>query len=115
VYERLRHRHPQLERNRNFGRDAFNVVNGIVWQLQLIIAPICLVIRQFRAMWISLAILVVTSVIMKYAWYDTLEEADVAPSLPEPRPAPSRTLGLPHSSRGTGASGGIVEGPSGKA
>ncbi|MBN2269618.1 MAG: Na+:solute symporter [Sedimentisphaerales bacterium] len=72
VYRRLLEKYPNLKANKNFGRDAFNVAIGIVWQLTLNVIPICLVIRQFRTMWISIGVLAVTSVIMKFTWYDTL-------------------------------------------
>jgi hypothetical protein len=77
VYDKLIRKYPNLQKNTNFGRDAFNVAVGIVWQLTLNIIPICIVIRQFRTMWISVAVLVVTSVIMKFTWYDKLGPGDM--------------------------------------
>jgi hypothetical protein len=72
VYRGLLEKHPKLKANTDFGRDAFNVGIGIVWQLMLNVIPICLVIRQFKTMWISIGVLAVTSVIMKFTWYDKL-------------------------------------------
>ncbi len=72
VREKLQQQDPSTEANRDFWWDAWNVAVGIVWQLQLMIAPICLVIREWTTMWISLGILAVTSVIMKFTWYDRL-------------------------------------------
>ena len=63
---------PNLKANNDLPRDAFNVAVGIIWQLTLNIIPICLIIGQYRTMWISIIVLVVTSVIMKFTWYDTL-------------------------------------------
>ena len=54
----------------------FNVVNGIIWQLCLMAAPICLVVRKWDAFYWTLGILAVTSVIMKITWYDRLDKAD---------------------------------------
>ncbi len=76
VYRKLVALQPNARPNRHFKRDAFNVAVGIVWQMTLITIPICLVIRQMRTLWISLAILAVTSVIMKFTWYDKLHEWD---------------------------------------
>jgi len=56
VLEQLRKDDPAIEPNRNFALDMFNVANGILWQLS----------------WLSLGVLAVTSVIMKFTWYDRL-------------------------------------------
>jgi len=55
---------------------VFNVVNGIVWQLCLMTAPMCLVVRKWDTFWWTVGILVVTSGIMKFTWYDRLPPAD---------------------------------------
>jgi len=66
---------PSVMPNRNFGRDMFNVAIGIVWQLSLMVAPMCLIIRQWHTFAWMCVVLAVTSVIMKFSWYDTLEQA----------------------------------------
>jgi solute:Na+ symporter, SSS family len=63
-----------------FGWDMLNVAIGIIWQLQLMVAPICLVIREYRTMWASLTVLAITSVIMKFTWYDRLGRWDTPAS-----------------------------------
>ena len=77
VYQSLLSKYPKLKANRNFRRDAFNVAIGILWQLTLNVIPICIVIRQFKTMWISVGVLAVTSVIMKFTWYDKLGPGDM--------------------------------------
>ena len=77
VYQSLLEKYPNLKANTDFRRDAFNVVNGIIWQLTLNIIPICLIIGQYRTMWISIVVLAVTSVIMKFTWYDKLGPGDM--------------------------------------
>jgi solute:Na+ symporter, SSS family len=67
---------PALQKNQSLKWDAFNVAVGILWQLMLMVVPISLVIRQYQTFWISLTVLVVTSGIMKFSWYDRLEPAD---------------------------------------
>ncbi|HBG25982.1 MAG: sodium:solute symporter [Planctomycetes bacterium GWF2_41_51] len=65
---------PNFVPNKNFGRDMINVAVGIVWQLTFTLAPIYLVIKNFKAMTISLIIMAVTSIFMKLNWYDKLEK-----------------------------------------
>jgi len=77
VYRKILEKHPDLKRNENFRRDAFNVALGIVWQLMLTVVPVCLVIREWTTLWISLAVLAVTSAIMKFTWYDKLGPGDM--------------------------------------
>ena len=77
AHNRTAARCPDLERNSDFLRDAFNVGNGIIWQLTLMVVPVCLVIREYWALSISLAVLAVTSVVMKYTWYDRLGPGDM--------------------------------------
>jgi hypothetical protein len=61
--------------NRDFWRDAFNVFVGIIWQTAFVALPIYVVIQDWKPAAISLAIIVVTSTILKYTWYDRLEAA----------------------------------------
>jgi hypothetical protein len=77
VHKGLLAKYPKLQGNNNLPRDAFNVAVGIIWQLTLNIIPICIIIGQYRTMWISVIVLVVTSVIMKFTWYDKLGPGDM--------------------------------------
>jgi len=72
VYRQLLQKNPKLRANMNFTRDAFNVGIGIVWQLMLMVVPICIVIRNKPLLWLSVAVLAITSIIMKFTWYDKL-------------------------------------------
>jgi hypothetical protein len=65
---------PSFIPNNNFGRDMLNVAVGIVWQLTFTIVPIYLVIKQFKAMVVSMVLLVLTSVFLKFNWYNKLEK-----------------------------------------
>jgi len=85
VLDELRKDDPAAEPNRNFLLDMFNVANGIIWQLSLMVAPFCLVVRKWSTFWLSLGVLAVTSVIMKFTWYDKL--ASDAPSQVQPERA----------------------------
>ena len=68
-------RDPSFEPNRDFSRDAFNVLVGVIWQTAFVALPIYVVIQAWRPATISLAIIVVTSTILKHTWYDRLEAA----------------------------------------
>lgn len=76
VRDELKKDHPDTQPNRNFVLDMFNVANGIIWQLALMAAPICLVVRKWDTFWWTTGIVVVTSIIMKVTWYDRLDPAD---------------------------------------
>jgi hypothetical protein len=41
------------------------------------IIPICLVIQKWGTFWVATTVLVVTSVIMKFTWYDRLGPGDM--------------------------------------
>ena len=67
---------PQLEPNRNFWWDVFNVVVGMVWQIGMVAFPIYLVLQQYGRMWLSLGVFLVTSAVLKFTWYDRLGKGD---------------------------------------
>lgn len=66
---------PSFRPNANFKRDTGNVAIGIVWQLCLTALPIYLVLKHWSWVGAIAATLVVTSVILKFSWYDKLEKA----------------------------------------
>jgi Na+/proline symporter len=66
-------RDPSFEPNREFSRDAFNVLVGVIWQTAFVALPIYVVIQDWRPAAVALAIIVVTSTILKLTWYDRLE------------------------------------------
>jgi hypothetical protein len=68
---------PAFLPNRMFGRDMFNVVIGIVWQMALVVWPIFLMIKMWDALALSLGVVVVTSLILKYFWYDPLKKEEI--------------------------------------
>jgi hypothetical protein len=43
--------------NKNFARDMVNVAVGIVWQLTFTLAPIYLLIRNYKALEITIAVM----------------------------------------------------------
>ena len=82
---------PAFAPNRDFGRDMFNVVVGIVWQVSLVALPIYIVIRQFDRVAITAAIVLATSLILRVTWYGHLEKREPKVSVPPAAEAASRS------------------------
>ncbi len=74
VLEEIRKEDPAFEPNKNFKRDMFNTVIGAIWQMSLIVMPVYLVLRDMKNMILAIAVIITTSVILKYNWYDKLEK-----------------------------------------
>jgi SSS family solute:Na+ symporter len=74
VREKVVREDPDFKPNPNFSRDMVNVAIGIVWQLCLTALPIYLVLRQWSWCGAIAGALVVTTVIIKFNWYDKLEK-----------------------------------------
>src|SRR5690606_29094964 len=67
---------PAFKVNKNFRRDMFNIAVGIVWQTTLTITPVYIIIREELPLMTSIAILLITTLILKKNWYDRLKEED---------------------------------------
>jgi heme/copper-type cytochrome/quinol oxidase subunit 4 len=76
ILAKMKKADPSFEPNKDFWRDMFNVAVGIVWQIALVALPIYFVIRNFVSAGITLAVVAVTSLILKFTWYDHLNEED---------------------------------------
>lgn len=74
VYVELKKDYPELKTNTYFGRDAINVLVGILWQTALVAAPIFMVIKYWQEFIIAMAIVVVTSLFLWRNWYNKLED-----------------------------------------
>ncbi len=82
IRDKVMQEDPSFQPNRNFGRDTTNVLVGIVWQLCLTALPIYIVLRHWSWVGAIFSTLLVTSIIIKFNWYDKLEKA--------PGPGPDR-------------------------
>ncbi|MGD1088609.1 MAG: sodium:solute symporter family protein [Verrucomicrobiota bacterium] len=67
---------PAFQSNPDFWRDSINVIVGIVWQLCLVSLPIYIVIRKWNWVGGILVTLILTSVFLKFNWYDRLDKAN---------------------------------------
>jgi len=72
VYEKVRLDNPDFQRNRDFGRDCFNIVIGLIWQITLVALPMYIVIKEPSGIIYTGIVLVITSVILKKNWLDKL-------------------------------------------
>jgi len=77
VRERLQSKYPQLEGNRDFGLDMFNVVVGIIWQTALTAIGIFIVTGQQTELIIAVVIVLISSGLLKKLWYDRLQDYPV--------------------------------------
>lgn len=77
VHDKVVLEDPSFERNKNFKRNMFNIVVGIVWQTCLTVLPIYIVIRENLNAVTTAVILLITTLILKKNWYDRLSEEDV--------------------------------------
>jgi solute:Na+ symporter, SSS family len=75
---------PNFVPNRNFKRDMFNVLIGMIWQITLMAAPVFLVLREYSSLIVTVLIMIITSVILKYTWWDTLSDYDEIEEKVEP-------------------------------
>ena len=72
---------PGFKRNEDFLRDMFNIAVGIVWQIALVALPLYFVLREFQRAAITLAVVLCTSAILKFTWFDHLAEREVETDL----------------------------------
>ena len=89
IHEALAKEHPGLVANGNFARDMTNVVVGTAWQTAQVALGIFVVLQNWRACAICGAIIAVSTVVLKYNWYDKIEDypADLARAASAPAQA----------------------------
>lgn len=76
VHQMVLKDNPNFVRNRDFKRDMVNVGVGIIWQFTMPVLTIYFVIREYRAMFITIAVTIATSVFLHYNWFKKLEKND---------------------------------------
>ncbi|MBT0586820.1 sodium:solute symporter family protein [Alteromonas oceanisediminis] len=74
---------PTVQGNPNFIRDMMNVVIGLVWHTCLTAAPIFLVIQQWQGFTATLGCALLTTIILKFSWWDKLNDEPKLQSQPE--------------------------------
>ena len=77
IRDRVMKDDPSFVPNPDFARDMFNIVVGVAWQTSLIAFPVYIVIRRMESAIIAIVVVLVTSTILKFTWYDHLRTMDV--------------------------------------
>ncbi len=72
IRRKVEQEHPGFQANHDCARDWVNVCVGIVWQLCLTALPVYLVLRNWGWVGAILLVLAVTTVFLKFNWYDRL-------------------------------------------
>ena len=67
---------PSFQRNKDFWRDMFNIAVGMVWQVALVALPIYIVTWRLRHALLAFAIITLTSLVLKFTWYDHLKDLE---------------------------------------
>ncbi len=81
VLLKVREYYPSFEPNKRFKRDLFNIVIGVSWQTSLVLVPMSLITKQYPLLIAVASIVLVTSIILKFTWWNNLDEAS-AETLP---------------------------------
>lgn len=74
IREKVMKEDPAFRPNPDFAKDCTNVGVGIIWQLCLTALPIYIVLQHWSWVGAIAASLLVTSIIIKFNWYDKLEK-----------------------------------------
>jgi Na+/proline symporter len=76
ILKKVQQEDPSFQKNKDFFRDMFNVVVGIVWQIALVVLPIYIVTWRLRTAAIAFGVVAITSIILKFTWYNHLKELE---------------------------------------
>lgn len=68
---------PDFVPNQDFGRDTFNIIVGIIWQMAQVVLPIYLMLRQEYELMVWTVLLITTTWLLKKYWWNRLPEADM--------------------------------------
>jgi len=75
IREKVMKDDPSFKPNFNMGRDLLNVAVGIVWQVSLTASAIYVVLHNWTLAGVMVGSVIVTSIFLKFNWYDKLEKA----------------------------------------
>ena len=67
---------PSFVPNKDFKRDAFNVVVGITWQMSMVVLPLYFLSGEYTSAWVSLGVFIGTTVLLKFFWYDHIKNIE---------------------------------------
>lgn len=78
IHDKVVAEDPNFKPNTNFKRDMFNVIIGIIWQTALVLLPIYLLLMNTLPLIITIGITIITTLILKKTWFDTLPKENIA-------------------------------------
>jgi len=73
VFKKLKESDKSIEKNADFWHDMMNCFIGIIWQSSMIVLPIYSIIRDTPKALIALVVFVVTSIVLKFTWFDRIK------------------------------------------
>ena len=73
IKEEVLAENPDFVPNKDFKRDSFNVVVGVIWQMAQVVIPIYFMLRENTEMVVWFAILILTSALLKKYWWNNLK------------------------------------------
>jgi solute:Na+ symporter, SSS family len=76
ILQKVQAEDPSFRRNTDFWRDMFNIVVGMVWQVTLVALPIYIVTWNLPYAGYAVVLVAITSIILKYTWYDHLKDLE---------------------------------------
>lgn len=72
IHDKVVSKYPEFNTNKDFKRDMFNIMVGVVAQTVLVILPFYIIVGHWTALGVTLAILVICGILLKKYWYDHL-------------------------------------------
>ena len=73
ILKKIQSSDANVRKNDNFYRDMFNIFIGMVWQINMVLVPIYLLVYEYIAFTVSLILVIGTTFILKKNWYDKLD------------------------------------------
>ncbi|MFB3786713.1 MAG: sodium:solute symporter family protein [bacterium] len=77
IYKKVIQENPAFQKNDRLGMDCANVLTGMIWQTALVALPMYIMIREVPGIAGALAVVIVTTFLLKVNWYDQLETEDI--------------------------------------
>jgi hypothetical protein len=74
VFKSVKSKQPDFTKNTRFLKDMGNVAIGIIVQTCLVAMPIFIIIRNWQSLFITISIIAIGAIILKYTWWDKLHE-----------------------------------------
>ena len=74
IHNKVMMEDPGFKSDANFKLDMFNIVIGTIWQTSLVVLPIYIVLREKLPFFEAIAVLAITSLLLKKTWWNKLTE-----------------------------------------